>query len=338
MRIEFEESKNLTGEQYIDFLSDYFKFDYGAQDIYIETVSFLVGRVTKNYHIFFLALAFIFAFFQLKCLKYFVKEENFTNSFICILLTCLFLWNCIYNINGARFWTAAWIGLFCVFKVFHENKPIYMILSGCTLLIHASFAVFPIIMLLAYVTKKLSSVWLVLFCLSWVFSIFAQDFQINLFGNIELPAAIGRKVEFYSDREYIESLSEGSGFFWVSLFFRLLSRHYIELIILLIALNKKRINDERSYSVVGMMIALATLANFAMIIPTFSGRLFVLNYALVAYSFLVTFGDKKYRLLVYLLPFVWFMNLYNLIIHIMAVLDLGFLLSPIISFVRFAFV
>lgn len=75
-----------------------------------------------------------------------------------------------------------------------------------------------------------------------------------------------------------------------------------------------------------------------MIVPTFGGRFFVVNYALVAYSFLVTFGDSKYKELIYLLPFVWFMNLFYLFKHVTDVLDFGFVLPPIISFFRYLFI
>jgi hypothetical protein len=338
MRAEFEETKDMTTAQYVTYLKDYFEFDTGAQDIYIVTVSYLVGRVTDNYHFFFFVLAFIFAFFQLKCFKYFVSEKNFTNSAICIILACLFLWNNIYNINGARFWTASWIGLYCVFKVFYDKKTLYLFLSLITPMIHASFAIFPFVMLIALLTQKLDNAWLFLFIASWAFSVMAEDFKLNPFGNIDLPFLVGKKVEAYTDREFIENLSQGTGFYWVQMFFRSLSRHYIDLLILLIALNKKRLYNKQASSVVGMMVVLATFANFGMIIPTFGGRFFYLNYALVAYSFLVSFGDKKYRAFVYILPFVWFMNLYYLARDIIMVLDLGFLLSPIISFVRFAMI
>lgn len=341
MRQEFEETKDLTTQQYFTYLSDYFEFDTGAQDIYITTVSFLVGKVTDNYHYFFLVLALVFAFFQIKCLKYFVKEENYSNSLVCIILVCLFLWNNIYNINGARFWTAAWIGLLCVFKTFHDNKSIYILVSACTILVHASFVVFPLVLLIGYLFKGLDKPWILLFIISWIFSVFAEDFQIPLFGNIELPFLIGRKVEHYTDREYIESLSNvanGSGFYWVQILFRSISRHYIDILILLIALNRNMVSGKRTRSVVGMMLVLATLSNFGMVVPTFGGRFFAVNYALVAYSFLVTFGEKKYKTLVYLLPLAWFMNLFYLAKDVSAVLDLGFLLSPIISFVRFTFI
>ena len=338
MRIDFEDNKNLTTDQFYAYLSDYFKFDTGAQDIYIVTMSYMVGRVTDNYHFFFLALAFVFAFFQLKCLKYFVNEVNYTNSLICIILSCLFLWNNIYNINGARFWTASWIGLFCVFKVFYDNKPQYLLLAASTLMVHASFAFFPVIMVAAFILKQYHKPLLILFCISWAFSVIAEDFQIQLFGNLDLPFAIAKKIEVYTDSEYLDKFAQGTGFYWVSLFFKTLSRHFVEFLILLIALNNKRLNDKRAKSVTGMMIVLAIIANFGMIIPTFGGRFFMVNYALVAYSFLVTFGDKKFQMLVYILPFVWFMNLFSLYKDVTTVLDFGFVLTPIFSFVRYLFV
>lgn len=335
MRQEFEESKDLTTGQFIHYLSDYFEFDTGAQDIYIVTMSYLVGRFTSNYHYFFLALAFVFAFFQLKCLRYFVEEDNYSNSLISIILVCFFLWNNIYNINGARFWTAAWIGLFCAFKVFHDNKPLYIIVSACTLLIHASYAFFPVMLILAFVLNRFDKPLLLLFLVSWAFSILAEDLQLRPdFSGLELPFLIERKVEAYTDREVIQ----GSGFYWVGTLFQILSKNLVELLILLVAINKKTLKDNNANAVVGLMIVLATLSNFGMIIPTFGGRFFVVNYALVSYSFLVTFGDKKYQALVYLLPFVWFMSLFYLARHIMSVLDIGFLLSPIISFARFTLI
>lgn len=338
MRMEFERYKDISTVQFGSYLSEYFEFDTGVQDIYIMTISYLVGRVTDNYHFFFLALAFVFAFFQLKSLRYFVEEENFTNSLICIILTCLFLWNNIYNINGARFWTASWIGLFCVFKMFHDRKPLYLLLAACIPMVHASFAVFPIILAVAYFLQNFRNPLIILFCISWAFSVVAEDFQIQPFQNIDLPFAISRKVEFYTDQEHIQGLSQGSGFYWVSLFFKTLVRHYIDFLILLIALNEKKNNNEKAIPVIRFMLILAIIANFGMIIPTFGRRFFAVNYALVAYSFLVTFGDFKYQKLVYALPFVWLMDLFYLYKDVTTVLDLGFVLTPVFSFIRYLFV
>ncbi len=335
MRQEFEETKNISNNQFVSYLSEYFEFDKGDQDIYIVTVAYLVGRVTDNYHYFFLVLAAVFAFFQIKCLNYFVNEKNYTRSLICIVLTCLFLWNNIFNINGARFWTAAWIGLYCLFRVFYDKKYQYLVLSILLPMVHASFAVFPVVLLIGMLTTKLERPWIILFIASWAFSVVATDFQIQPFKNIELPFLVEKKVEYYTDREVIESMTQGTGFYWVSLLFSILSRHYIDLLILLIAINIKRVQDNSARSIVEMMIVLATMSNFGMIIPTLGRRFFSVNIALVAYSFLVTFHDRDYKKLIMALPLVWFMNLFYLAKNTMAVLDLGFLLSPVISFVRF---
>lgn len=338
MRNDFELYKDMSTSQYGSYLSDYFEFDTGAQDIYIVTMSYLVGRVTHNYHFFFLALAFVFAFFQMKCLRYFVEEDNYKNSLICIILTCLFLWNNIYNINGARFCTASWIGLFCVFKMFHDKRPLYLLLAVCLPMIHVAFAIFPVVLAVAYFLKSFKKPLIILFCVSWAFSVIAEDFHFQLFQNIDLPFAVSKKVEAYTDQEYIQSLSQGTGFYWVSLFFKTLVRHYIDFLILIIALNEKNINSKKAIPVVRFMLILATIANLGMVIPTFGGRFFAVNYALVAYSFLVTFGDFKYQKFIYALPFVWFMNLFYLCKDVMAVLDLGFVLPPAVSFVRYLFV
>ena len=284
------------------------------------------------------ALAFVFAFFQLKCLSYFVKEENYSSSLICVILTCLFLWNNIYNINGARFWTASWISIYCVFKIFHDQKLFYFLLALCLPMIHASYLVFPIILLLALFLQKYRNSLIILFCFSWFFSIIATDFNVQLPAWVELPFAISKKIDFYSSEEYINSLGKGTGFYWVSLFFKTVSRHFIEILILLISLHDKNVQNPKNLSIVRFMLILAIIANFGMIVPTFGGRFFVVNYALVAYSFLVTFGDSKYKELIYLLPFVWFMNIFYLYKDVTAVLDFGFVLPPIISFFRYLFI
>ena len=335
MRMEFEEYKGYSDVQFSNYISDYFEFDTGAQDIYIVTISYLVGKISDNYHFFFFTLAFVFAFFQLKCLKYFVREDNFTNSSLCIILVCLFLWNNIYNINGARFWTASWIALYCVFKIFYDKELWYFLLALCLPMVHASFAAFPVILIIASIVKNFRKPLIILFCFSWAFSIVATDFQILPLGNIDLPFAVSRKFDYYTSQEYIDEMSKGTGFYWVDLLFKTVVRHYIDLLILIISLNEKK---NYATPIVRFMLVLAIIANLGMCIPTFGRRFFMVNYALVAYSFLVTFGDSKYKKLIYILPFVWFMNIFYLCKDVTDVLDFGFFLPPIISFIRYLFI
>ena len=336
MRADFEKYNDDTEAEFMTHFEKFLEFDGSEQSFYIVTVSYLVGRFTDNYHIFFLVLALVFAFFQLKCLKYFVRERNYTNSVVCILLVCLFLWNNIYNINSARFWTASWFALLCAFKTFIDNKRGYIALSIFTVFFHISFFVFPLVLLLAYLLKNSDKPLLVIFCVSWLFSVFAEDLQVGFFKELNLPFMIQKKVDAYMEGEYSWKNEKGSGFYWVQQLFRTVLRHFIDILILLIALNRKNVKRKRVRAMIGLMLILATVANFGMLMPEFGRRFFIVNYALVAYTFLVSFGDRKYQMLVYMLPFVWFMNLFYLAKDLIYVLDLGFLLPPFVSFVRFA--
>lgn len=336
MRADFEKFKDISAREYTAHLDNFLKFEGGAQDIYIVTVAYVVGKFTDNYHFFFLVLAFVFAYFQLKCLRYFVRIKNYTSSAICIILACLFLWNNIFNINGARFWTASWIALLCVFKTFIDDKPRYIAISLLIAFVHISFAVFPLILLAGYLLKHSDKPLLILFCISWLFSVFVEDLQLTPFKDLDLPFNIMKKVEAYTEGAYADEPEEGTGFYWVHLLFGVISRHYMDILILLIALNRNKVRGRRAHAIVGMMLVLAIVSNFGMIMPVFGRRFFAVNYALVAYSFLLTFGDKKYGMFIYMLPLAWFMNLFYLIKDTIYVLDAGFLLPPIFSFIRFA--
>ena len=338
MRAEFEYDKNMTAESYVDYIQEYFEFDMGAQDIYITTVGFLVSRFTDNYHYFFLVLAFVFAFFQLKCLPYFTRQKEYTGSIITLILVLLFLWNSVRNINGARYWTAAWIGLYCIFKIFYDKKPRYLLLCLCTTLVHASFIIFWGIVLFTYLTRYIytNKLLTILFVSSWIFSFFATNVHIPFFDSIDLPLMISRKVEYYTDQEYISSLSQGSGFYWVDLIFKTLSTNYINLLFLLVLSNNEMVDKQdplRNMLVVTTLIV--SVANFGSIVPTFGGRLFTVSFSLIAFMWLVTIPEWKYKNLIYIMPFVWFMNLYYLMRSLSESFGLDFvILSPIYSIIK----
>lgn len=335
MRIAFEENSKMSVAQYADYIAEYFQFDKGAQDIYITSVSFFIGCFTDNYHVFFLILSTVFAFFQIKCLKYLIREQNYTNSLLCIIITCLFLWNNISNINGARFWTAAWIALYTVFKVFHDKDLRYFLLAACIFMIHASYAFFPVLMLFAYFVPYRRKIYLSLFLISWAFSFFATNFNFISLEGIDLPFIITKKVEAYTDKDFIDSYSTGSGFFWVSLLFEAISIFTLNLLIYFVLLKQKHLKDAKAASVVKFMIILAIFSNFASVVPTLGGRFFMVDLALIAYSFLVVCWNFKIRKIIYFVPFAWFMNLYSLMQLVLGVLDIGFLFSPFISFFRY---
>ena len=129
-RNAFESYKNVSTSQYYDGLKRFFTFDEGNKDY--DTVAFYVSRITDNYHVMFMFFAAIFAFFQLKTFRFLTTEDNFNNSLVCVLLAFLFTYNQIFNINGMRFWTAAWIGVYSIFQIFLNDNKKYFLLALCT--------------------------------------------------------------------------------------------------------------------------------------------------------------------------------------------------------------
>ena len=77
-RLEFEESQDITYDTYQSDFDEYLKFDDGHQDFYSASLAFGVSRFSSNYHVFFLFAALIFAFFQLRTLRFFTSNDNFS--------------------------------------------------------------------------------------------------------------------------------------------------------------------------------------------------------------------------------------------------------------------
>lgn len=124
-REKFELYKYVSDSEFYNRFNEYFTFEEGAKDYYFDTVAFYVSRVTDNYHIMFMVFAIVFAYFGLKSLRFLTSEPKFDASLSCLILVYLFMINQIFNINGVRFWTAAWIGVYCIFQIFRNgNKKI----------------------------------------------------------------------------------------------------------------------------------------------------------------------------------------------------------------------
>ena len=124
---------------YFTRLSEYLGFKEGDKDFYFDTVAFFTSQWTNNYHFIFLIFAAVFAYFALKSFRFLTVEPNFTTSLSCLILAYLFMSNQIFNINGVRFWTAAWIGVYCIFQVIKNGNKRYFWLALLTPFVHGAF-------------------------------------------------------------------------------------------------------------------------------------------------------------------------------------------------------
>lgn len=331
-RIDFENYRHLSFSQYTKGLTNLISFRGDKQDYYFDTVAFYVSRITGNYHILFLILAMIFAFFQLKALKFFTSEKEFDNSIICLILIFLFTYNQIFNINGVRYWTASWVGIYSIFQIFGKGNKRYFLLAFATPFFHGAFWVFLVIILVAHFFREFERFWIILFFFSFIVSNYATEL-IGNFGDY-LPYFLrGWAISYASHDTIMRANQEGTGYWWVSKVFEIFVRVYINLLVYLFIKNSNLVKRQspQSKSMYLFLLVWMTFANFTMPVPSLGSRLMILSFPVVAYLWLINFKKNKYRILIYLMPIVFFMNIYKLFILYNTVLDPFFYFSsPIV--------
>ena len=110
--------------QYLSEIKYYFTFQSHIKDIYTLTINFFVGRFTDNYHWTFLIYAIVFGYFYIKSISLFLRHNKVKNYVFYALLFIFCYSNPIFNINGVRFWTAAWIGVYVALNsIFFKCSP-----------------------------------------------------------------------------------------------------------------------------------------------------------------------------------------------------------------------
>jgi len=305
-RITFEEIAHNPKDFFIQDLNDYLKFDgSGAKDFAFRGLSFIISRVTDNYHLLFLTIASIFAFFQLKSLRYLVTSKEFDVCFLTLGVAYVFCFNHIFNINGARFWTSAWIGIYAAFKIFYENKQTYFLLVAITPIIHISFTLFAILMVIAKFSMRFEKIWFIIFVLSFIFSsVSIVLIQENL---SMLPPIFQNIAIAYTSEESLEQLNrQGSGFYWLAEFFNSLRFYFMHLLTFLLILKNKTIKENKNVHRIFMfLIVLDSFANFAYPVPSLGKRFILLTYPLIMFVWIKTMYHKYYDKVLLAIPFIF---------------------------------
>lgn len=335
-RILFEQYRNTSSYVFLNDLRDYFKFDEGSKDFYADTVSFLVSRITDNYHILFLVYAFVFAFFQLKSLRFFAvacKQRRMSLFILCLL--ALFIFNQIFNINGVRFWTATWIAVYSVLQVFYNNKNSYLLLAAVTPFVHGSFFLFLLVIVVALLSRYYKLLWSVLFVLSFAFSTVAVDvFNVVL---DYLPSFMSNQAAAYLDEWTIAEYNNqvGTGFWIVGKVFNSLEKVYINVLVLVMIVNRHLINDKHADALFAFLLVLVSMANFTMPIPSVGTRFLRVCFPLIALLFVQYMPERRYRVLVYLFPCIFVFSFYYMALNYFEVVGPSFFVrSPLLVLIN----
>ncbi|MFV0176246.1 EpsG family protein [Empedobacter falsenii] len=323
----FNNFRSFSENIYYDELNQFLEFDEGKKDFYVETVSFYLGKLTDNYRYVFFIFAFVFTFFMLKSLRYFTSQSNYKlNSYVIILLY-IFTINQIFNINGVRFWTAAWIANYLIFLIILENKKVYYPLIFILPFFHGSYWVFIALIVIFQFLRRLDSLNKILFIVSLFVSSLALELAKT---NIDLlPGFLKKSFQFYIDDNYIKERNEvGIGFSSIAKFFNNFLVYIINvLIIFLIKIADIIKKNSQNYNLFMFLLVFGAFTNFTMIIPSVGNRFFMLLYPIIAYLWLYYLYDIKYRKVLYLFPILYIFQFKELIDNYIDVTGIYFYIS-----------
>lgn len=330
----------ISSTTYKENWKQYISFETSDKDFYFNTISFLVSRLTDNYHVFFFCIAFVFSFFSLKTFKYLTNEKEFDNSYMTILFCYLFMYIGIFNINGLRFWTGYWVAMYALFKIFRDCNYKYILLIFLAAFCHGTlWLIFPIV-LVAMISKRVQYIWIIMYFLSFI----VGELSFVLIDNVSgyLPQFLQSLIDSYTSEEAIAKRNaEGTGYWIVGEIFRYVVRVFLFITMCIIISNKKIINaDNRTNKLFTLFLVLATFSNLMINVPSLGARFSIFTYPLIAYiCILHILKNPNYNLFFSLIPLYFFMVIYQQLNQYLSVLNIDFFISsPVYLVVKYLLV
>lgn len=332
---EFAFSNNMSTYTYQKEVSSFFNNSYDTEikDIYLLTAIYLVGKVSDNVHLFFMALAMVFAFFYVKSMKYALYSEGKVRNDLIFFI--LFGWFCIsnpiFNINGARFWTAAWMGVYIMFRYLINKDYKVLFLLPILYLVHASFILYIVVFLVFLLLGKYHKAWEVIFVISLFFSGLSflpvlSDYVMDYF-----PQNLQFLVQYYTSEDYMsyraEKMATLSAY---AQFFTGLPKIAINTVAAICLLNRKSLEKNVSSSrVLEFSIVLLSLSNILSVIPSV-GRYLNIVIPFLVYILLSNFDfSKQYKWVVYIIMVMYTYPIYLWILNMRIVTQLTTYIMPL---------
>lgn len=332
---------NYSWSQYLNMVSEWLTFESNIKDIYTLTVNVFVGKFSNNYHWTYLIYAAVFGFFYIKSLKIFLRYNRTTNSLVFYALLFMFCYsNPIFNINGVRFWTAAWIGVYVALNAFvkkdYKKLPLLLLLP----IVHGSSIIWIGIMAAALLLQRLQSVIILMYFVSAFVSAVSFLDVLNDYSYL-LPQFMQNQVWSYTESEMaLERLSGISQYGKAYADFLIALPNYFQILMcILLILNRKKINKDRHASrLMNIMLSMAAITNFLSGIPSMNRfQVLVIPFLIIvwAYNYEIL---SKYDKYFYAVPVVYAYSLLYWYRNISSVTELYLYILPApISAIKYLF-
>lgn len=267
----FAVQSNYSFSQYLLEINEYFTFQSDIKDIYTLSVNFIVGRFSDNYHWTYLVYAIVFGFFYIKSLKIFLRHNRVSNNIVFYMLLFIFCFsNPIFNINGVRFWTAAWIGVYVTLKFFVEKQYKSLPLLLLMPLVHGSTIIWLLIILLSSILGRFQVITIILFILS---SFVSAVSYLSIIGDYTqfLPQFLQNQIYAYTESEWALERMSGVSEYGAAYadFLIALPTYFNILLSCLMIINRKLINRKNdSKYLLTVLLAMSAITNFISGVPS----------------------------------------------------------------------
>lgn len=305
---EFMMESQYTWGRYLQEVKEWATFESNIKDIYTLTVNVLVGKFTSNYHWTYLVYAAVFGFFYIKSLKIFLKHQMVKKEIVFYALLFMFCYsNPIFNINGVRFWTAAWIGVYIALNLFTEKNYRTIPLLVLMPLVHGSSVIWVVIMLAAIILSRFQKVTIGLYLASSFVSAVSYLSILNDYSDM-LPQFMQDQIWSYTESEMALERMAGISQYGAAYadFLIALPGYFQILLSILLILNRKEINQNKEAGILmTVTLALAAITNFLSGIPSM-GRFqaFVIPFLVIVWS-MNHDVLKKYDKVFYAVPILY---------------------------------
>lgn len=337
----FMVESNYSWSQYLILIKEWWTFDTNIKDIYALTVNVFVGHFSSNYHWTYVIYATVFGFFYIKSIKIFLYYNQVSNNFVFIMLLFMFCFsNPIFNINGARFWTASWIGVYATLGIFVQGDYKKTLLLLLLPLVHGSSSIWILFVIFAFLLQRLQRLSIILYILS---SFVSATSYLDILGNYShlLPKFMQNQIWSYTESEYaIERMSGISPYGKeYAIVLNALPSYFQILMCLLLIYNRRLINaDKKATRLLNSLLIFSSFANFLSPIPSLGRfKMLVIPFMVIvwAYNYNILY---KYNKFFYLIPLIYAYSLLYWYRNMNSVTEIYLYILPVpITIIKYLF-
>lgn len=338
---DFNRECHYSWDRYSHEIAYWLTFEGEIKDVYTLTVNYFVGQFTENYHWTFFIYAIVFGFFYIKSLKVFLKYAQ-RNDWLFYMLLFMFCYsNPIFNINGVRFWTAAWIGVYVGLKLFVEKQYKYLPLLLLMPIIHGSSVIWVALLGVAWLSRYFQNIWIVLFIASSFVSAMTYLPLMDRYTDM-LPQFMQNQIWSYTESEMAQERLAGHSQYGKAYadFLIALPGYFSLLLSYLLIINRKKINAvETNKILLTIFLSLSAMTNFLSTIPSVGRfRSMIMPFLVIIW---LQNADmlKKYAYLFYAVPVLYAYSLLYWYRHMSSVTELYLYIFPApITIIKYLFI